>query len=174
MTGGDGDAQLRGDHDHGDILRAERILKILRVTGVAETFGGHRPLVDRAGDEDIDIAVLEVLDGRFQGHHRRLGGIRAGLAGLGVEVVREAVDDVDALGVDVLGGMDHVGVHLLDFVDLLAVEAEDLGGAVHHGGEGVQDAGIRERLDEDFISDAVAVTLGDADDEFGLVHIRGF
>ena len=70
--------------------------------------------------------------------------------------------------------MDHVGVHLLDFMDLLAVEAEDLGGTVHHGGEGVQDAGIRQRFDEDFISDAVAVTLGDADDEFGLVHISAF
>ena len=56
-------------------------------------------------------------------------------------------------------------------MDLLAVEAEDLGRPVHHGGEGVQDAGVRQGLDEHFISDAVAVTLGDADDEFGLVHM---
>ena len=170
VAGGHGDPQLGRDHDHRDLLGAEGVLEVLRVAGVAEALGRHRPLVDRAGDEDVDVAVLEVLHGRRQGQHCRLGGVGAGLAGLRVEVLRQAVDDVDALLVDVLRRVDDVGVHLLDLVELLAVETEDLGRSVHHGGEGIQDAGVREGLDEHFISDAVAVTLGDADDEFGLIH----
>ena len=146
------------------------MLEILRVTRVAEAFRGHRPFVDGGGHEDVDLSGLEVADGGLEGLDGRFGGVGRGLAGLDEDIVRQAVDDVDAFLAGVAGGADDVGVHRLEVVELLAVETEELGRAVDDGCEGFEDAAVRQGLDDDFVSDAVAVTLGDADNDFPLVH----
>ena len=50
MSGNNTDLELVGNHEHRNILDSELLLKVLRVTGVAEAFVHHRPLVDRGGD----------------------------------------------------------------------------------------------------------------------------
>ena len=93
---------------------------------ISESFADHGPLVDRSRDEDVDVAVLYVVDGPVEGGHRRLGGLRRRLARLNEHVLRQAVDDVYPLRVHVLRRIDDVGAHLLDVVDLLPVESEYL------------------------------------------------
>ena len=59
-----------------------------------------------------------------------------------------------------------VDVHGADVVQSLAVEAHQFGRTVDDGGEGIQDSFVGQGLDNYFVSDAVAVTLGDAYNEF--------
>ena len=114
--------------------------------------------------------MLDVGDGAFKGLHGRLGGLGRGLAGLNEHIVRQAVDDVDFPEFRILGRADDIGVELLDVVELLAIETKNLGRSVDDGGEGVEDPGVREGLDDDFVTDSVSVALGNADDKFIVDH----
>ena len=69
-------------------------------------------------------------------------------------------------------GGDYVGIDLIEIVDGLAVEAEKLGRAVYDGSERLEDARIGESLDDDLVSYAVAVTLGDAHNRFSIVVLH--
>ena len=158
----DGEAQAVADHEHQGIGGAEGVLDVFGVAREAEALERHGLLVDGARDEHVDEARLEVGDGALERLDGAAGRLGRGLAGLGVGAVREAVDDVDALGVRLGGAADGVRVHGLHFGDGLAVEAEELGGAVDDGGELLEDPRVGECLDDDFVADAVGVALGDA------------
>ena len=121
------DPQAVADHEHQRILCAEGVLDVFGVSGEAEALERHGLLVDRTGHEDVDQAGLELGDGLLQRSDGAAGRGGRGLARLGVGALREAVDDVDALGVSLGRAVDGVGIHLLHLGDGLAVEAEELG-----------------------------------------------
>ena len=115
------------DHYHRYLVHSELFLQIFGVTGVAEAFVDHRPLVYRCGHEHVYVARLYVGYCAAQGCHRGFRGFAGRLSRLYEHIVRQTVDYVDPLAVYVFGGVDHVGVDLLDVVYLLLVESEDLG-----------------------------------------------
>ena len=123
----DSQTQAVADHEHQRILGAEGVLDIFGVAREAEALERHGLLVDRAGDEDVDQAGLELGDSLLQRSDGAAGRLGRGLAGLGVGALRQAVDDVDALGMRLGGAADGVGIHLLHLGNGLAVEAEKLG-----------------------------------------------
>ena len=123
------------DHEHGHVVNPELLLQVLRMTGVTEAFAGHRPLVDGSGYQHVDIAFLYVGNRAFKRAHGTFGRFRGGLARFHENVVGQAVDYIDTPGMDVFCRSYHVGVHLVDFMDLPAVEPEDLGRTVDYRGE---------------------------------------
>ena len=135
VTRHDADLERIADHQHRDILDPESILEILRMACITETFPGHRFLVEGGGDQDVDVAFLDVADSPFQCGHGRFRGFGRGLSGLYENIVRQAVDNVDSAGVRLFGGADHVGVQLVYLMDQLLIEAEYLGGSVDDGRE---------------------------------------
>ena len=157
------------DHQHGDVLYPESILDVLGVSGESEALSCHRLLVDGSGHQHVDVSGLEVLYGLLQAGDCGLCGFRRGLSRFRVGVLREAVDYVHALLVHVPCGADGVGVHLLYFGDGLAVETENLGGAVDDRRELLEYARVGEGLDDDFVSDAVGIALGDSDCKFSHI-----
>ena len=167
----DGQAQAVADHEHQRIRGAEGVLDVFGVAREAEAFERHGLLVDGARDEHVHEAGLEVGDGALERQDGAFGGFGRGLAGFGVGALRQAADDVDALGMRLGGAVDGVGVHRLHFGDGLAVEAEELGGAVDDGGELLEDPRVGECFDDDFVADAVGVALGYAHYDFSVLHI---
>ena len=164
MAGDHPHFQLVAYHDHGHIIGLENLLQVFRVAGVGEAFRVHGPLVDGAGDQHVYLAVLEVPHGGFQALDGSFGAVRRALSGFCVGVVRQAVHQVDFLLFGFCGGTYHVDVHGAYIVHRLAVKAHQLGGAVDNRGERIQDPFVREGFDNNFVSDAVAVALGDAND----------
>ena len=166
-----GQAQAVADHEHQGIGGAEGVLDVFGVAREAEALERHGLLVDGTRDEHVHEAGLEVGDGALERLDGAIRGFGRGLAGLGVGAFRQAADDVDALGVRLGGAVDGVGVHGLHLGDGLAVEAEELGGAIDDGSELLQDARVGEGLDDDLVADSVGVALGDAYYDFTVLHI---
>ena len=118
--------ELVGDHEHQHVIHTELFLEIFSVPRVAETLGHHGLLVDRSGHQHVDVPVLDVLDGAFQRPDRGFRRLRCGLSRFNEHIVRQTVDDVDFLRPRILGALDHVGVHLIEIVNQLAVKSENL------------------------------------------------
>ena len=126
MTCHNSDLESVAYHDHGYLVYSEFLLKILCMTGIAEAFAGHCPLVNRSGHQYIDVSFLEVRNRSFKRGHRCLCRLRGRLSRLHENVLWKAVHYVHPLLVDILCRTDHVRVYLLYIMDLLLVEAEDL------------------------------------------------
>ena len=152
----------------------ENILDIFSVSGKAETFVHHGFLVDGTRDKNVYQTCLEFGDGSVQRCYCALCGFGSRLSGLGETVVRQAVDDVYALGLGLGGGVDGVGVHLLDLGDGLSIEAEQFGRAVDHRSELVEYPGVGKRLYYDFVADSVGIALRDAYYDLVVLHIDGW
>ena len=158
---------LLAHHNHRDVIGPEFPLQVLGVAGVAEAFLVHRPLVDGGGHQHVHLAFLEVFHRHFQALDGRFGAVRGALAGFGVDIVRQAVHQVDLLLLGIGRRANDVDVHRPYVVKGLAIKAHQLGRAVDDGGEAVQDPFVREGFDDDLVSDSVAVALGYSDDQFG-------
>ena len=172
MSGHHSHLEALAHHEHRHVCHAEGILEILGMAGETESLGRDDLLVERSRHEDVDVTFLEVFDCALQAGDGRLGGIGIGLSGLHVDVFRKAVDDIDATLVRVRRRRYDIGIDLLEIVDGLAVEAEKLRRAVYDRSEGLKDARVGECLDDDLVSDAVAVSLGDAHHEFPIVVVH--
>ena len=171
MSGDHAHFEAVRNHEHGDIFHSESLLEELRVAGETETGFRDAALVDWAGDQHVDKARLEVAHRSVQGGDGCACGFRSGTARFCEHVIRQAVEDIDALGESVFGAGDYIGVDVLHFVDGFLVETENLGGTVHHRGEHIEYALVCQSLDYYFVSYSVAVALGDTDDQFLVIHI---
>ena len=67
------DLQLAADHEHSHVFHAEFLFQILCVACKSEAGIGHRPLVDRASHQNVDVSAFKVSHGSFQ---CRDGGFR--------------------------------------------------------------------------------------------------
>ena len=119
------DLQAVTNHNHGNLIHSELLFKIFRVTGISESLAHHRPLVDRSRDEHVNISVLYVLNGALQRCHCTLRRLRGRLSRLDKHIFRQTVHDIHPLMIDILRGIYHISVYLVDIVNLLFVESED-------------------------------------------------
>ena len=126
VTGNNADLERLRNHEHQHVLCIELLLEILGVPRVAEALGIHGLLVDWSGHQHIDVTFFDVGDCPFKGSDGGPGRLRCGLSRLHIDIVRETVEDVDSLGFGLRCILDDIGVHLVEIVDQLAVEAEDL------------------------------------------------
>ena len=133
---------LAAHHDHGHVVGPEFPLEEFGVAGVGEALRVHGAFVDGGGHQHVYLPVLEVLHGHLQGLDGSLGAVRGALAGLCVDVVRQAVHQVDFFLFGIGRRGDDIDIHGADVVKRLAIEAHELRGTVDDGGEGVQDAFI--------------------------------
>ena len=131
----DADFQALAYHKHGHVLHAEGLLEELGMAGETEALGHYGFLVDGARHQHVDGAGLEVAHRPFERGDCSFGGIGGGSARFGEHVVGQASHNVDPLLVSFRCRRNGIGVHLLDFGDGFAVEAEYFARPVNHGGE---------------------------------------
>ena len=160
--------QLVCNHKHHDLVDVEFFLQEFRMPREAEAFGVHCFLVERCSDEYVDFAVLCIFNRTFQSLHRAFCGFRSGLSGLYIHVLRQAVYDIHHFRLDIIYGINYVGVDLFDVVYGFLVETEQFGGAVDYRSAHLQHTLVGECLDYDFVAYSVAVTLGDAYYDFSI------
>ena len=126
VTCNDADSQISADHEHRDILYAEFLLEILRMTCIAKPFSSHRPFIYRSCHKDIYISFLDILNSSIKGRHCRLCRLGRRLTRLNEHVLRQTVDNVHPLCMYILCRRDHMRIDLLEIMYLFLIESEYL------------------------------------------------
>ena len=161
-------SHLAGHHEHHAVTSSALLGQILGMTDESGQVQGHVLLVQRCRDQSIQVSGHQIPDRCLQRDQRSLCPFGRGLSGINAEIVRHAVDDIDPLGMKVLGGIDDVGIEILHFGELLLVEAECPRGAIDDRDAEIQEACICQRLDNHLIAYSIRITLGDSYNNFPI------
>ena len=159
-----------GAHHHQRLLArlAERRLQILRMAGEPERVALHLVLVDRRGDEHVDIAGLEIGHGALESRHGGLAGRARCLSRFNLGVFSDHVDYVVVL----VAGLRRL-LHLVERqrrqFERLAVESCYLGRSVDHRSAQFEDRLVLQSLHDHLVADTVDIALRDAYLEFFVV-----
>ena len=154
-------AKVLRAEEHQAVLAAEFMDQVFGVAREAEAHLRNCVFVERSGDEGVDGTAFGICHSGLQGDDGGPGAVGCGLADFHGHAFGHGVDDVDAFGTGIFGGVDHIGRHLLDIGQKLAVNAEETGGAVKHDDAVLEDACIRQCLDNNLISYTIGITLRD-------------
>ncbi len=159
-----------GAHHHQRLLArfSERRFEILRVAGEMECVALHLMLVDRSGDEYVDLSRLEVGHSAFERRHGGLAGRACGLSRLHLGVLAYDVDDI-VVSVASFRCLLHLVERQRREFECLAVECGDLGRSIDHRSAQLEDRFIFQSFHYHFIAYAVDVAVGYSYLEFVVV-----
>ena len=142
----------------------------LGVTRIAEIVALHALLVDRSGNQNVDLALFEVLYCSLQRRHRRCTSRRRSLTHLDGYLRRPAVDDIDLATTCLRSRLNGVVNEALDLAQSIFVICRHFGRAVDHGGAHFGHTAVGKGLDDDLPTDAVGVALRDTYSYFIITH----
>ena len=121
-------------------------------------------LVDGGGDEDVHLALLEVVAGAVEALTAEGAGHLGALAKVYLDLLLREVDDVIVAVLSLGSVLDSIECHLLrNRGEELLVVGSHLGGAVKDGCAEVEHAAVAEGLDDDFVANTVEVAVSDGD-----------
>ena len=140
------------------------------MTRIAELVALHALLVDRSGNQNVDLALFEVLHCRFQRRYRRSTCRCRSLAHLDRDLRRAAVDDIDLAATCLRSRLNGVVNEALDVAQSIFVICRHFGRAVDHGGAQFGHTCVSEGLDDDLPADTVGVALRNTYSYFIITH----
>ena len=159
MIGHHTHSHLVGNQEHKTVLDSELVDKELGVSCKSREMQGDCLLIKRSSDHRVQIPVPEILHSLRQGDQSRIGTFRGGLTGIDAEIIRHAVDDIDPLGMKILGCVDDIGIKAVRVRQLLLVETEGPRRAVYDRNADIKQTGISQGLDYDLIAHSVGIFL---------------
>ena len=145
VVGDDTDADAVADHYH-KAAAPELVGEILSMAGEIEVRGLDVFLADGSGDEDVDVAFLQVFASTREGEAGLLASHLGQFADLDFNLLVSEVDDIEFAVDGFAGIVDAVERHVLVHGKEFLVVRSHLGGAIEDGGANVVHAAVAEGL----------------------------
>ena len=140
------------------------------MTRISELVALCALLVDRSRNENVDLALFQILNGSLQCRYRRCTCRRRSLADLDGDLRGAAVDDVDLAAACLRSRLNRVIDEPLHIAQSILIICRHFGRAVDHGGAHFGHTAVSKGLDDDLPADTVGVALRDSYSYFVITH----
>src|SRR5690606_35836613 len=170
VSGNHADPQIFTDHKHQHVLTVCTGLQVFGMTRKLEFTPLDVVLVDRSGNERIDLASYQIIYGVLQREECILSANLIFFAQTDFHFLLPTIDDIRAFMMGLLGRIDHMKTKIINS-QCFAMKRSDLGMSIHNGGKIFQYPIIHQSLDNNLQSDPVYIAYGNSYLQF-IAHLR--